>query len=230
MEKHAVSRMIGSPPGYVGYDEGGQLTEMVRRKPYSVILLDEIEKAHPDVFNILLQVLEDGRMTDGQGRTVDFRNSIIIMTSNVGVESLQKPITMGFAREVDEAENYNRMKERVMEQMKHTFRPEFLNRVDEIIVFESLNEEELKQIIDLLLRDLKERVEERGYSLELTEAAREKILKDGYEPAYGARPLKRAIQKLVEDRVSEEILKKTVQPGDTLIIDAQDDQIVVKKA
>lgn len=230
MEKHAVSRMIGSPPGYVGYDEGGQLTEMVCRKPYSVILLDEIEKAHPDVFNILLQVLEDGRMTDGQGRTVDFRNTIIIMTSNVGVESLQKPITMGFAREVDEAENYNRMKERVMEQMKHTFRPEFLNRVDEIIVFESLNEEELKQIIDLLLRDLKERVEERGYSLELTEAAREKILKDGYEPAYGARPLKRAIQKLVEDRVSEEILKKTVQPGDTLIIDAQDDQIVVKKA
>lgn len=230
MEKHAVSRMIGSPPGYVGYDEGGQLTEKVRRKPYSVILLDEIEKAHPDVFNILLQVLEDGRMTDGQGRTVDFRNTIIIMTSNVGVESLQKNITMGFNRVVDEAENYNRMKERVMEQMKHTFRPEFLNRIDEIIVFQRLSEDQLKEIIDLLVRDLKKRVEENGYHLQLTEAAREKILKDGYEPAYGARPLKRAIQKLVEDRISEEILKKTVEPGDTMVVDVQEDEMVVRKA
>ncbi len=229
MEKHAVSRMIGSPPGYVGYDEGGQLTEKVRRKPYSVILLDEIEKAHPDVFNILLQVLEDGRMTDGQGRTVDFRNTIIIMTSNVGVESLNKNITMGFTRAVDEAEDYNRMKEKVLEQLKHTFRPEFVNRIDELIVFQSLTEAELKDIIDLLVKDLSERIEHNGYHLEISEAARSLILKEGYEPAYGARPLKRAIQKLVEDKVSEEILKKTVEPGDTILVDAEEGQMVVKK-
>jgi len=229
MEKHAVSRMIGSPPGYVGYDEGGQLTEKVRRKPYSVILLDEIEKAHPDVFNILLQVLEDGRMTDGQGRTVDFRNTIIIMTSNVGVESLNKNITMGFTRAVDEAEDYNRMKEKVLEQLKHTFRPEFVNRIDELIVFQSLTEAELKDIIDLLVKDLSKRIEHNGYHLEISEAARSLILKEGYEPAYGARPLKRAIQKLVEDKVSEEILKKTVEPGDTILVDAEEGQMLVKK-
>lgn len=229
MEKHAVSRMIGSPPGYVGYDEGGQLTEKVRRKPYSVILLDEIEKAHPDVFNILLQVLEDGRMTDGQGRTVDFRNTIIIMTSNVGVENLQKNKTMGFTRAVDEAEDYNQMKEKVLEQLKHTFRPEFLNRIDELIVFQSLTEAELKDIIGLLVQDLTERVEHSGYDLEISDPARSLILKEGYEPAYGARPLKRAIQKLIEDKVSEEILMKNVEPGDTILVDAEDGQIVIKK-
>ncbi|MEA1959836.1 MAG: ATP-dependent Clp protease ATP-binding subunit [Bacillota bacterium] len=229
MEKHAVSRMIGSPPGYVGYDEGGQLTEKVRRKPYSVILLDEIEKAHPDVFNILLQVLEDGRMTDGHGRTVDFRNTIIIMTSNVGAEFLRNNKVMGFNRAVDEAENYNKMKERVMEQMKHTFRPEFLNRIDEIIVFQSLNETELKEIIDLLVKDVASRVKENDYTLNISDAARQKIMTDGYDPAYGARPLKRAIQKLVEDLVSEEILKKTVEPGDTILVDAQDGQMTVRK-
>jgi ATP-dependent Clp protease ATP-binding subunit ClpC len=229
MEKHAVSRMIGSPPGYVGYDEGGQLTEKIRRKPYSVILLDEIEKAHPDAFNILLQVLEDGRLTDGQGRTVDFRNSIIIMTSNVGAESIKNSKKVGFTSVVDEAENYARMKERVMEQLKHTFRPEFMNRIDEIIVFSSLNEKELQQIIELLLQDLTKRVEDNGYSMEITDTAREVILKEGYEPAYGARPLKRAIQKLVEDRVSEEILKKTVQPGDKVLVDAEGGTIVIKK-
>lgn len=230
MEKHAVSRMIGSPPGYVGYDEGGQLTEKVRRKPYSVILLDEIEKAHPDVFNILLQILEDGRLTDGQGRTVDFRNSVVIMTSNVGAQDLHATKKVGFTSAIDEAENYSRMKERVMEQLKHTFRPELMNRIDEIIVFSSLNEEELKQIIDLLLMDLTERVKENGYTLEISAAAREIIMKEGYEPAYGARPLKRALQKLVEDRISEEILKKTVEPGDKILIDAADGQIVVRKA
>ena len=229
MEKHAVSRMIGSPPGYVGYDEGGQLTEKVRRKPYSVILLDEIEKAHPDVYNILLQVLEDGRMTDGQGRTVDFRNTIIIMTSNVGADTLFKNKTLGFQRVADEAEDYAKMKERVMEQMKHTFRPEFLNRIDEIIVFQSLSEEELKKIIDLLLQDLSQRIIDNGYQLEITDPARELIMKEGYEPAYGARPLKRAIQKLVEDRVSEEILKKTVSPGDTIVVDALDGKIMMRK-
>ncbi len=229
MEKHAVSRMIGSPPGYVGYDEGGQLTEKVRRKPYSVILLDEIEKAHPDVYNILLQVLEDGRMTDGQGRTVDFRNTIIIMTSNVGAENLFKNKPLGFQRVADEAEDYVRMKERVMDQMKHTFRPEFLNRIDEIIVFQSLSEEELKQIIDLLLADLSQRIKENGYLMEISERARDLILKEGYEPAYGARPLKRAIQKLVEDTLSEEILKKTVLPGDTILIDEEQGKIIVGK-
>ncbi|HWQ74055.1 MAG TPA: ATP-dependent Clp protease ATP-binding subunit [Syntrophomonas sp.] len=227
MEKHAVSRMIGSPPGYVGYDEGGQLTEKVRRKPYSVILLDEIEKAHPDVFNILLQVLEDGRMTDGQGRTVDFRNTIIIMTSNVGVENLQRNKAMGFARIVDEAEDYSRMKEKVMEQLKHTFRPEFVNRIDELIVFQSLTEDELKQIVDLLLKDLRQRLQDSGYDLEISDAARSLILKEGYDPAYGARPLKRAIQKLVEDKVSEEILKKTVETGDTIKLDTADSEMMV---
>ena len=230
MEKHAVSRMIGSPPGYVGYDEGGQLTEKVRRKPYSVILLDEIEKAHPDVFNILLQILEDGRLTDGQGRTVDFRNSVVIMTSNVGAQDLNATKKVGFTSVVDEAENYSRMKERVMEQLKHTFRPELMNRIDEIIVFSSLNEEELKQIIEILLRDLTKRIEENGYTMEINAAARDVIMKEGYEPAYGARPLKRDIQKLVEDQVSEEILKKTVEPGDKILIDAVDGKIVVRKA
>jgi len=230
MEKHAVSRMIGSPPGYVGYDEGGQLTEKVRRKPYSVILLDEIEKAHPDVFNILLQILEDGRLTDGQGRTVDFRNSVVIMTSNVGAQDLHATKKVGFTSAVDEAENYNRMKERVMEQLKHTFRPELMNRIDEIIVFSNLNEEELKEIIDILLRNLIARVEENGYTMEINAAARGIIMKEGYEPVYGARPLKRAIQKLVEDRLSEEILKKTVLPGDKIIIDGVDGKIVVRKA
>ncbi|MDD4561597.1 MAG: ATP-dependent Clp protease ATP-binding subunit, partial [Syntrophomonadaceae bacterium] len=230
MEKHAVSRMIGSPPGYVGYDEGGQLTEKVRRKPYSVILLDEIEKAHPDVFNILLQILEDGRLTDGQGRTVDFRNSVVIMTSNVGAQNLNATKKVGFTSAVDEAENYSRMKERVMEQLKHTFRPELMNRIDEMIVFASLNEAELKQIIDILLLDLTKRVEENGYTMEINVAARELIMKEGYEPAYGARPLKRAIQKLVEDRVSEEILKRTVEPGDKILIDAVDGKILVRKA
>lgn len=229
MEKHAVSRMIGSPPGYVGYDEGGQLTEKVRRKPYSVILLDEIEKAHPDVYNILLQVLEDGRMTDGQGRTVDFRNTIIIMTSNVGAENLGKNKTLGFQRAADEAEDYAKMKEKVMEQMKHTFRPEFLNRIDELIVFQSLSGDELKQIIDLLLKDLSQRIQENGYNLDISDKARELIMKEGYEPAYGARPLKRAIQKLVEDTISEEILKKTVFPGDTILVDEHQGKIIAGK-
>jgi len=229
MEKHAVARMIGSPPGYVGYDEGGQLTEKVRRKPYSVILLDEIEKAHPDVFNILLQVLEDGRLTDGQGRTVDFRNTIVIMTSNVGAESARHAKKVGFTSGEDRDMNYEKMKETMLEQMKHTFRPQFLNRIDEIIVFQSLTEEELKQIVDLLMKELKTRITENGFELEVSEAAKELILKQGYDPAYGARPLKRAIQKLVEDTVSEEILKRTVVPGDTILVDVENEEIVVRK-
>jgi len=230
MEKHAISRMIGSPPGYVGYDEGGQLTERVRRKPYSVILLDEIEKAHPDVFNILLQVLEDGRLTDGQGRTVDFRNTVVIMTSNVGAELIKQSKQVGFKRAIDEAENYNQMKTRVIEQLKHTFRPEFINRVDEMIVFQNLSNEHLIKIIELLLRDLAERVKENGYEMEINDSARDLIMKEGYDPSYGARPLKRALQKLVEDTISEEILKKTVTPGDKILVDVVDKNITVKKA
>lgn len=229
MEKHAVSRMIGSPPGYVGYDEGGQLTEKVRRKPYSVILLDEIEKAHPDVFNILLQVLEDGRLTDGQGRTVDFRNTVVIMTSNVGAESVRNAKRVGFTSTADNEADYQQMKERMLEQMKHAFRPEFLNRIDETIVFQSLSEEELKEIVELLLEELKQRVEENGFSFEVSDAARELVLKKGYDPTFGARPLKRAIQRLIEDTVSEEILKRTVLPGDTIRVDTENDEIVVRK-
>ncbi len=229
MEKHAVARMIGSPPGYVGYDEGGQLTEKIRRKPYSVILLDEIEKAHPDVFNILLQVLEDGRLTDGQGRTVDFRNAVVIMTSNVGAESVRNAKVVGFTSRADSEADYEKMKERMLDQMKHTFRPEFLNRIDETIVFQSLTESELKEIVDLLMEELKTRVTENGFSLHVSDSAKELILKKGYDPAFGARPLKRAIQRLVEDTVSEEILKRTVMPGDTITVDARDNEIVVRK-
>lgn len=229
MEKHAVARIIGSPPGYVGYDEGGQLTEQVRRKPYSVILLDEIEKAHPEVFNILLQVLEDGRLTDGQGRTVDFRNTIIIMTSNVGANSIKNSKKVGFASKVDEEEDYKQMKDRVMEQIKHTFRPEFLNRIDEIIVFHSLGENELKQIIDLLVGELNERIKENGYELEISSEAKDLILKEGFDLDYGARPLKRAIQKLVEDLVAEEILRGNVQVGDKILVDVENEKMVVKK-
>lgn len=229
MEKHAVARMIGSPPGYVGYDEGGQLTEKIRRKPYSVILLDEIEKAHPDVFNILLQVLEDGRLTDGQGRTVDFRNAVVIMTSNVGAETVRNAKVVGFTSGADSEADYEKMKERMLEQMKHTFRPEFLNRIDETIVFQSLTESELKEIVDLLMEELKTRVTENGFSLQVSDNAKGLILKKGYDPAFGARPLKRAIQRLVEDTVSEEILKRTVMPGDTIMVDAIDDEIVIRK-
>ena len=229
MEKHAVARIIGSPPGYVGYDEGGQLTEKVRRKPYSVVLLDEIEKAHPEVFNILLQVLEDGRLTDGQGRTVDFRNTVIIMTSNVGADTIKSGKKVGFNSVQDEAENYAQMKDRVMEKMKHTFRPEFINRIDEIIVFHSLVEEQLKQIIDLLVKDLNERIKENGYELEVTDKAKDFILKEGVDLEFGARPLKRAIQKFVEDEVAEEILKRNLVEGDKIAVDVEADKIVVKK-
>jgi len=230
MEKHAVARMIGSPPGYVGYEEGGQLTEKVRRKPYSVILLDEIEKAHPDVFNILLQVLEDGRLTDGQGRTVDFRNTVVIMTSNVGAESIRNAKRVGFTGIVDEADDYAQMKDRVMEQVKKTFRPEFLNRVDEIIVFQALTQEQLKRIVNLLLKDVSQRVKDSGFELEVSDKAKELIMEEGYNPIYGARPIKRAIQKLVEDTISEEILKKEVEPGDKIFIDVEEGAIKLKKA
>lgn len=227
MEKHATSRLVGSPPGYVGYDEGGQLTEKVRRKPYSVVLLDEIEKAHPDVFNILLQVLEDGRLTDSKGRTVDFRNTVVIMTSNVGAETLKQNRYVGFNLQ-DGERDYEGMKSTMLEALKKAFRPEFLNRVDEMIVFHSLEKEHLREIVTLMSNELTKRLAEQDITLELTDAAKLKISEEGYDPDYGARPLRRALQKHVEDRLSEELLSGTVLTGGKVIVDVEDDEFVVK--
>ena len=227
MEKHSTSRLVGSPPGYVGFEDGGQLTEKVRRKPYSVILLDEIEKAHPDVFNILLQVLEDGRLTDSKGRTVDFRNTVVIMTSNVGAENLKKNKYVGFNLQ-DGEQQYKDMKGKMLEELKKAFRPEFLNRVDEMIVFHSLEKEHLKEIVTLMTATLTKRLQEQEIELELTEAAQEKITKEGYDPEYGARPLRRALQKHVEDRLSEELLKGTVLTGQNVVFDVENDEFVVR--
>jgi ATP-dependent Clp protease ATP-binding subunit ClpB len=213
-EKHAVSRLIGAPPGYIGYDEGGQLTEAVRRRPYSVVLFDEIEKAHPDVFNTLLQVLDDGRLTDGQGRTVDFKNVIVIMTSNVGSHRILE--YKGAYQGVE----YGRMKDAVLEELRQAFRPEFLNRLDEIIVFHALNEEHLKRIVDIQLMGLRSRLAERHISLQLTDAARTRLVRNGYDPSYGARPLKRAIQREIETPLAKQILGGTVRDGQTVWIDA----------
>ncbi|PLS10266.1 ATP-dependent protease ATP-binding subunit ClpC [Neobacillus cucumis] len=229
MEKHSTSRLVGSPPGYVGYEEGGQLTEKVRRKPYSVILLDEIEKAHPDVFNILLQVLEDGRLTDSKGRTVDFRNTVLIMTSNVGAEALKRNKYVGFNIQ-DGAQDYKDMKGKVMDELKKAFRPEFLNRIDEIIVFHALEKKHLEEIVTLLSDQLVKRLKEQNISLELTAAAKEKISQEGYDPEYGARPLRRAIQKHIEDRLSEELLKGTLLTGQHAIIDVVNGEFVVRMA
>jgi len=227
MEKHSTSRLVGAPPGYVGYEEGGQLTEKVRRRPYSVILLDEIEKAHPDVFNILLQVLEDGRLTDSKGRTVDFRNTILIMTSNVGAESLKRNKYVGFNLQ-DGGQDYKEMKTRVMEELKRTFRPEFLNRIDEIIVFHALEKHHLKQIVSLLCNTVIERMKEKHIDLTITDRAKEKLTDIGYDPEYGARPLRRAIQKHIEDLLSEELLKGKIPAGRKVIIDYENDGFVVK--
>ena len=230
MEKHTVSRLIGSPPGYVGYDEGGQLTEKVRRKPYSVVLFDEIEKAHPDVFNILLQILEDGILTDAQGRKVDFRNTIIIMTSNVGARMITEPKKLGFnIAEDDRKENYENIKDNVMAELKKAFRPEFLNRVDEIIVFHQLEKEHLKQIASLMLDKLIDRLKANRITVEITEAAKEFLVKDGFDINFGARPLRRTIQSKVEDKLAEEILEGSVKPGENIIIDADNNEIVLKK-
>lgn len=229
MEKHTVSRLVGSPPGYVGYDEGGQLTDAVRRKAYSVILFDEIEKAHPDVFNILLQILEDGRLTDSQGRTVDFKNTVIIMTSNVGAKHLRKDsAALGFLADAkkDDAQND---KNRVLEDVKKTFRPEFLNRIDEMIVFSRLSDEELTHIIRFMLREVAKRLTENGMNLEVSDSAAELLLKEGRDPEYGARPLRRAIQKLVEDPVAEMLLKREVVAGDTILVDAGPDGLTFAK-
>jgi ATP-dependent Clp protease ATP-binding subunit ClpC len=226
MEKHTVSRLVGSPPGYVGYDEGGQLTEAVRRKPFSVVLFDEIEKAHPDVFNTLLQILEDGRLTDAQGRTVDFKNTVIIMTSNLGTADLRKA-TVGFAK-ADEAVTYEKMKEKVTEELKKGFRPEFLNRIDEVIVFKELTRDEVTQIVDLMIRRVQDQLQGQGIGLELTPAAKLKLAEEGYDAALGARPLRRAIQRHVEDPLSEKILWKEFHAGETIVVDTEGDEIVFR--
>ena len=214
MEKHAVSRLVGSPPGYVGYDEGGQLTEAVRRKPYSVLLLDEIEKAHPDVFNILLQILEDGRLTDSQGRTVDFRHAIVIMTSNVGASEIARNTPLGFSvGDDDHGMTYDDMKNRVMGELKKVFRPEFLNRIDEVIVFHKLQKEEIKPIVDLLLRRIRESLAERDLQLELTEGAEDFLVEKGWDPSMGARPLRRAIQRYIEDPLADFVLRAELDRG-----------------
>jgi ATP-dependent Clp protease ATP-binding subunit ClpC len=221
MERHTVSKLIGSPPGYVGYNEGGQLTEAVRRRPYTVVLFDEIEKAHPDVFNMLLQILEDGRLTDAKGRTVDFKNTLIIMTSNIGSKVIEKGGGgLGFEFEANEAESqYNRIRNLVNEELKQYFRPEFLNRLDEIIVFRQLNKEEVKQIAVIMLKEVFSRLTEKGIVLEVTDKFQERLVEEGFNPSYGARPLRRAIMRLLEDTLAEEILSGRIQEGDTAIVD-----------
>ena len=219
MEKHAVSRLVGSPPGYIGYDEGGQLTEAVRRKPYSVLLLDEIEKAHPDVFNILLQILEDGRLTDAQGRTVDFRHAIVIMTSNIGAAEIARNTPLGFAVSDDETGiTYEDMKNRIMGELKKVFRPEFLNRIDDVIVFHKLQKDEIKQIVELLLLRIRESMAERELQLELTEPAKDLLVEKGWDPAMGARPLRRAIQRYIEDPLADFVLREELTPGATVVV------------
>jgi ATP-dependent Clp protease ATP-binding subunit ClpC len=222
MEKHSVSRLVGSPPGYIGYDEGGQLTEAVRRKPYSVLLLDEIEKAHPDVFNILLQILEDGRLTDAQGRKVDFRNTIVIMTSNVGAAAISKNQTLGFSIGDESGLSYEDMKERVMGELKKIFRPELLNRIDEVIVFHKLAKEEIIQIVDLLMKRVREQMSVHEVAIELTQSAKELLVEKGYDPAMGARPLRRAIQRHIEDPLADFVLMSELEPGSTILIDRRE--------
>lgn len=230
MEKHSVSKLIGSPPGYVGYDEGGQLTEKVRRRPYSVILFDEIEKAHPDVFNILLQLLDDGRLTDSKGRVVDFKNTVVIMTSNVGASTLKKQKTLGFASPTDvEKAEYDKMKENITEELKRTFRPEFLNRLDEVIVFHPLGEEHIRRIVNIMVKDLERRLERLNLNIDITEDARDYIGKEGFDPSFGARPLERAIRKLVEDQLSEEMLKGNISRDDTILIGFDGDKLTFSK-
>ncbi len=233
MERHSVARLVGAPPGYVGYDEGGQLTEAVRHKSYCVILLDEIEKAHPDVFNILLQIFDDGHLTDAKGRRVDFRNSIIVMTSNVGAELIRKGSTIGFTVH-DETktrqESYERMKEKLLGELKKTFRPEFLNRIDGVVVFHSLTKEHIRKIVDLMLVPVTQQLAERGIKLEVTEEARDFLGEKGYDEVFGARPLRRAIQDMVEDKLSDDLLRGRFHSGDTAVVDVEEKEIVVHPA
>jgi ATP-dependent Clp protease ATP-binding subunit ClpB len=218
MEKHSVARLVGAPPGYVGYEEGGYLTEAVRRKPYSVILLDEVEKAHPDVFNILLQVLDDGRLTDGQGRTVDFKNTVVIMTSNLGSDIIQ---------DKHQESQYDEMKSMVMNVVGQHFRPEFINRVDDIVVFHPLGKEQIKSIAKIQLASLRARLADKGYKLELSAAAMDKLADAGFDPVFGARPLKRAIQTQVENPLAQQLLSGTILPESTIRIDVDGENLVI---
>jgi ATP-dependent Clp protease ATP-binding subunit ClpC len=218
MEKHNVSRLIGAPPGYVGYEEGGQLTEKIRRRPYAVVLLDEIEKAHPDVYNMLLQIMEEGRLTDSFGRNVDFKNTIIIMTTNAGAETTSTTNVFGFDRGRDDAASYEEMKERLKVAIEKYFRPEFLNRLDDVIVFHQLNKENLKQIVDIELSKVRSRLRDRGMELVLTDEAKEFIIEKGHNPDYGARPLRRAIENMIEDPLAEEFLRGSFKGFDTLTV------------
>jgi len=219
MEKHSVARLIGAPPGYVGYEEGGVLTEAVRRRPYQVVLFDEIEKAHPDVFNVLLQVLDDGRLTDGQGRTVDFRNTLIIMTSNLGAEYLAQ---------LKDGESVEAVRGKVLDAVKAAFRPEFLNRIDEILLFHRLERQHMGAIVDIQMKRLQELLKERDVTLTLTPAARDWLALEGYDPAYGARPLKRVIQREIQDQLAEEILAGKVADGTNVVVDAGEEHLVLK--
>ncbi len=222
-QEHTVSRMIGAPPGYVGYDEGGQLTEAIRRRPYSVILLDEIEKAHPSVYNALLQIMDDGRMTDGHGRTVNFKNTVVIMTSNVGQDTIKKESQIGFSVRKDkvtaEKQIYDDMKKKVEEDLKRQFRPEFLNRLDDIVVFHELTKEQLRQIVELMVKDLEKRLDIRKISLELTDKAKDWLSEKGYDPVYGARPLRRVIERYVENPLSSQLLRGELKEGDVVKVD-----------
>jgi ATP-dependent Clp protease ATP-binding subunit ClpC len=230
MERHTVSKLIGSPPGYVGFNEGGQLTEAVRRRPYTVVLFDEIEKAHPDVFNLLLQLLEDGRLTDSKGRTVDFKNTLIIMTSNIGSKVIEKGgggLGFEFSGENAEENQYNRIKSLVNEELKQYFRPEFLNRLDEIIVFRQLNREEVKDIAEIMLKEVFDRIADKGITLTVSNAFKERLVEEGYNPAYGARPLRRAVMRLLEDSLAEEVLTGRIKDGDSAEVDVDQDKKVV---
>ena len=234
MEKHAVSKFIGSPPGYVGFEEGGQLTEKIRKHPYSVILFDEIEKAHPDVFNIMLQILDDGILTDAQGRKVDFKNTVIIMTSNLGAKEILGNVSskLGFKKDEEKDKNiseHDSIKNKVMEEVKRAFKPEFLNRIDDIIVFDRLTEDNIKEIAKLMLKSLEKRLNANEINVTFTESAVSKIAKSGFDPVYGARPLRRAIQNEIEDMLSEEIIDGNIKSGDSITVDVEDDKFTVKK-
>ena len=233
MERHTVARLVGAPPGYIGYDDGGQLTEAIRRKPHSVILLDEIEKAHPDVYNILLQIFDDGHLTDAKGRKVDFRNAVIIMTSNLGSDLIRRDTRLGFAAKLNDGrafeQDYERMKDKVMEEVKRFFRPEFLNRIDASVVFHALEQEHIIQIVDLMIKQVRGEVKDQEMDLEVTRAAKAKLAEDGYDPHLGARPLRRVIQSKVEDKLSEEILSGKFVPGDTILLDLDEDGVIVTR-
>ncbi|MDT4936723.1 MAG: ATP-dependent Clp protease ATP-binding subunit ClpC, partial [Pseudonocardiales bacterium] len=227
-DRYTVSRLVGAPPGYVGYDEGGQLTEKVRRKPFSVVLFDEVEKAHPDVFNTLLQVLEDGRLTDGQGRIVDFKNTVLILTTNLGTRDVSKAVSLGFQGSNDESSNYDRMKNKVNDELKQHFRPEFLNRIDDIIVFHQLTEDEIVLIVDLMIARLDVQMRNKDMGLELTTSAKQLLAKKGYDPVLGARPLRRTIQREIEDALSEKILFGELSPGQIVVVDTEPVDAMVK--